>query len=140
MARSCKDARLSFSASGGGRFDRAYAYGREVGATNYATAGFLSGGNIFRSVDGVRTTLVTVYSAVNSSYLDVVGTSIKSSFASVTDSVIATPGDWRVGSEGTRQVTEVSFECYDAPAPSGPAHPVIGSGIVNSRAIVRGAA
>ena len=54
----------------------------------------------------------------------------------VTDSAIQSAGDW----SAQLAMSETAFECYDAPAPSGIANRVIGSGVINSRAIVRGAA
>lgn len=83
--------------------------------------------------------LTTSIGVVCAYTLTAVGSAIEgkgSRTLSVTDATFADAGDWRV----KPPVLEAEFMCYDAPAPSGPKHRVIGSGIVNSHAIVRGAA
>ena len=145
MARSCKDGILLDAGGNQYRWYTTYdaVKGRWVGGSGYAVG---MDGSLYivlnRYDSGVKTQLarrggIGVSGPMGikcdaTAILHMRGES--ESKLGVTDSVYSGPGDWVSG------FGESLFECYDAPAPSGPKHRVIGSGIVNARRIVRGAA
>jgi len=144
MLRSCTDARIdgfpTATAEG-------WLYGRHSGSTYYAFGRTIVMGSSYlelrRVINGSITQLSSYLlggSIERPAALTCEGTAITGMWQStnygVTDSAIQSAGDW----SAQLAMSETAFECYDAPAPSGPAHRVIGSGIVNSLAIVRGAA
>lgn len=160
MSRSCKDGRIDAYSATKGIFilnDVGAIVARAASETSLNGSYGWTGNTRYRAVlyryneDGTRTQIATgpVWTASKGqAVLSVIGAVITCSRSLgngldsnpivVTDATFPGPGDWRVHTPYPT-FYETAFECYDAPAPSGIAHPVIGSGIINSRAIVRGA-
>lgn len=157
MPRSCTDGRIDGATSNNAVFsyvspkdNRVVARGSDLAIRScYAwgkdTSNYVEMGRY--DAAGAWTRLARGYGgSTNGAFaFQIVGTTVSGSerigfpgMMQVTDSVYSDPGDWRVQVQYPSLAWETAFECYDAPAPSGPKHRVIGSGIVNSRAIVRG--
>lgn len=140
MARDCKDALLT---AGDLSSSWSYIYARRASDLSYYRfRSYKTAWNTFeihrRTPESLtmigRGLLANPISHITASVVGSQLTFITDRTTEVTDAAVDNPGDWY-----PERCVETAFECYDTPAPSGPAHRVLGSGIVNSRAIVRGA-